>query len=134
MKLLKCAKTILNSVQNNSKQENVIDKIKSFKGQSILYSTSDISVAIDFLKILLQNTLCLLIVLLMYLLFKAFIFHGYLPADFMRTAMGPIVKNKTGDTSDTNNYKHIALVTAASKLFEICILDVLAAYLIISLD
>ena len=35
------------------------------------------------------------------LLFNAFILHGYLPADFMRTAMVPIInRNKTGDTSD----------------------------------
>ena len=29
----------------------------------------------------------------------------------------PIIKNKTGDTSDKNNYRPIALVTAASKNF-----------------
>ena len=39
-------------------------------------------------------------------------------------------QNKTGDTSDKNNYRPIAIVTAASKLFEICILKVLDAYLI----
>ena len=32
------------------------------------------------------------------------------------------VKSKTGDASDKNDYRPIALVTAASKLFEICIL------------
>ena len=48
----------------------------------------------------------------------------------MKTALVPIVKNKTGDTSDKNNYRPIAIVTAASKLFEICILKVLDAYLI----
>ena len=44
--------------------------------------------------------------------------------------MVPIIKNKTRDTSDKNNYRPIALVTAASKLFEICILDVLETYLL----
>ena len=48
----------------------------------------------------------------------------------MKTALVPIVKNKTGDTSDKNNYRPIAIVTVASKLFEICILKVLDAYLI----
>ena len=48
----------------------------------------------------------------------------------MRTVMVPIIKNKTGDTSDKNNCRYIALVTAASKLFEICILDVLETYLL----
>ena len=48
----------------------------------------------------------------------------------MRTAMVPIIKNKTGDTSDKNNFRPMALITAASKLFEICILEVLEAYLL----
>ena len=30
----------------------------------------------------------------------------------------PITKNKTGNTSDKNNYRPIALMTAASKNFE----------------
>ena len=64
------------------------------------------------------------------LLFNSFISHGYLPTDFMKTALLPIVKNKTGDTSDKNNYRPIAIVIAASKLFEICILKVLDACLI----
>ena len=48
----------------------------------------------------------------------------------MKTAIVPIIKNKTGDTSDKNNYRPIALVTVASKLFEICILEILETYLI----
>ena len=67
---------------------------------------------------------------LLSLLFNAVIIHGYLPSDFMRTAMVPIIKNKTGDTSDKNNFRPMALITAASKLFEICILEVLEAYLL----
>ena len=42
----------------------------------------------------------------------------------------PIAKNKTGDTNDKNNYRTIAIITAASKLFEICILKILDTYLI----
>ena len=67
---------------------------------------------------------------LLSLLFTSFITHGYLPPDFMKTALVPIIKNKTGDTSDKNNYRPIALVTAASKIFEICILELLEMYLI----
>ena len=37
---------------------------------------------------------------LLSLLFSAFITHGYLPNMFMKTAIVPIIKNKTGDTSD----------------------------------
>ena len=34
---------------------------------------------------------------------------------FMKTAIVPIIKNKTRDTSDKNNYRPIALVTTASN-------------------
>ena len=63
------------------------------------------------------------------LLFNSFISQRYLPTDFMKTALVPIVKNKIGNTSDKNNYRPIAIVTAASKLIEICILKVLDTYL-----
>ena len=56
--------------------------------------------------------------------------HLTLPTDFMKTAIVPIIKNKTGDTSDKDNYRPIALVTATSKLFEICLLEILQLYLI----
>ena len=64
------------------------------------------------------------------ILFTSFITHGYLPADFMKTALVPIIKNKTGATGDKNNYRPIALVTATSKNFEICLLEILEMYLI----
>ena len=40
---------------------------------------------------------------LLSLLFSTFITYGYLPSMFMKTAIVPIIKNKTGDTSDKNN-------------------------------
>ena len=55
--------------------------------------------------------------------------HGYLPDDFMKTVIVPLVKNKTGDTSDVNNYRPIALVTVASKIFENVLLDILEPFL-----
>ena len=48
----------------------------------------------------------------------------------MKTASVQIIKDKTGDTSDKNNYRPIALVTAARKIFKICILELLELYLI----
>ena len=63
------------------------------------------------------------------MLFNCFITHGYLPEDFMKTAIVPIIKNKTGDSSDKGNYRPIALVTACSKIFEICLLKMLEIYL-----
>ena len=44
----------------------------------------------------------------------------------MKTAIVPIIKNKTGDTSDKNSYRPIALVTACSEL---CILSIIENYI-----
>ena len=38
-------------------------------------------------------------------------------------------KNKSGDTSNVNNYRPIALVTVASKILEIILLEMLTPYL-----
>ena len=47
----------------------------------------------------------------------------------MKTAIVPIIKCKTGNTADKNNYRPIALVTACSKIFEICLLEIIEKYL-----
>ena len=51
-------------------------------------------------------------------LFYTFVLnHWYLPPDFMKTVLIPLVKNKTGDTTSVDNYRPIALVTVASNIF-----------------
>ena len=45
------------------------------------------------------------------------------------TAIVPIIKNKTEDSSDKNNYRPITLEAACSKIFEICLLEMLEQYL-----
>ena len=47
----------------------------------------------------------------------------------MKTAIVPIIKNKSGNSSGKANYRPIALVTACSKIFESCILIMLEKYL-----
>ena len=49
------------------------------------------------------------------ILFTSFISHSYLSDGSMKSAIIPLSKNKTGDTTDKNNYRPIALVTAMSK-------------------
>ena len=49
--------------------------------------------------------------------------------DFMKTAIVPIIKNKSGNSSDKANYRPIALVTACSKIFESCSLIMFEKYL-----
>ena len=58
------------------------------------------------------------------------------PMDFMKTAIIPIIKYKTGDASDKNNYRPIALVTACSKKITsaFCpLLEIIFVHMIISL-
>ena len=68
------------------------------------------------------------------LLFNCSISHGYLPREFVKTAIVSIIKNKSGNTSDKSNYRPVALVTACSKwfkgyIFESCLLKMLEQYL-----
>ena len=48
----------------------------------------------------------------------------------MKALLAPIIERETADCSDKNNYRPIALVTSTSKLFEICILNLLEIYLV----
>ena len=66
------------------------------------------------------------------ILFTSMLTHGYLPDAFMTTSIIPIFKNKNGDTSAKNNYKPITIVTAMSKIFELCLATIMDAHLIIS--
>jgi len=51
-------------------------------------------------------------------LFRLFIKYGYMPKPCMASVIVPLVKCKSGDLSDINNYRAIALSTTVSKLFE----------------
>ena len=62
------------------------------------------------------------------LLFNRFMYHGYLPVEFIKTAIVPFIKCKTGNSSDKYNYRPIALVTACSKIFELCLLEIIEVY------
>ena len=55
--------------------------------------------------------------------------HGYLPTALIETTTVPIVKNKSGNLSDSNNYRPIALATIVSKILESVILIKCGEYL-----
>lgn len=44
--------------------------------------------------------------------------HSYLPSNFMKTVVVPVVKNKTGDLADKSNYRPISLATVIAKVFD----------------
>ncbi|XP_033118513.1 uncharacterized protein LOC117118118 [Anneissia japonica] len=55
--------------------------------------------------------------------FNALLVHGYIVNDFVEVVLIPIVKNKLGDVTSTNNYRPIALASVLSKLFELILVD-----------
>ena len=57
------------------------------------------------------------------LLFNMFLRATYLPIVFMQSVIIPLVKMKSGDLSDVNNYRAIAISTSMSKLFECTIAE-----------
>ena len=65
------------------------------------------------------------------LLFTAMLTHGHMPSALMKTAIVPILKNRQGDTSD-KNYRPIAIVTARSKILELCIMTLIVTHLVTS--
>ena len=86
--------------------ELIILLINSISDESILFSTSDINIALHSLKcrkscgvdgLAAEHFKCAHRIshVFLSLLFNSFISHGYLPTDFMKTALVPIVKNKT---------------------------------------
>ena len=63
------------------------------------------------------------------ILFTSFTSHGYLPDGLMKSAISPLVKNNTREPNDKNSYWPIALVTAMSKILELCLSIKLNNYL-----
>ena len=57
------------------------------------------------------------------LLFNMFVSHCYIPQDLIITTIVPLLKNKTGDASDVNNYRAIAFPNSLSKLLESVVLN-----------
>ena len=132
--------SLLNSVKNLEQKTSVTSKLSFIENESIETRPLDI---VNALKSVNKCKACGVdglaaehfiyaderIHVILSILFNCFISHGYLPSEFMKTAIVPIIKNKTGDTSDKNNYRPIALVTAFSKIFELCILSIIENYI-----
>jgi exonuclease III len=55
---------------------------------------------------------------LLSMLFNLCLSHSHLPAQMIKTVVVPVVKNKTANLSDKNNYRPISLATVVSKVFD----------------
>ena len=58
--------------------------------------------------------------------------HGCMPDAFIKTSLIPILKNKNDGTRAKSNYRPIAIVTAMSKVFELCLSRIMDVYLFTS--
>ena len=62
--------------------------------------------------------------------FTSALTHGHVPAAFMQSILVPVIKNKSIDSHDVNNYRPIALVTIASNFFEMIVLDAIEPFIV----
>ena len=134
-------KDIFNSNQSTSDKDNVLSQVNNVINVSDMnVSPSEISDALKKLKhgkaagpdelhaeALIGSHERLHVLLA--LCFSAMLSHGYIPANMMSTKIIPIVKNKCGKLTDTNNYRPVALANITSKLFEFILLNRCETYL-----
>ena len=62
-------------------------------------------------------------------LFNAILRCGYVPNCFGKGIIIPLVKDKSADITDINNYRGITLSSVISKLFEMCLVEVFSDHL-----
>ena len=66
----------------------------------------------------------------LHLLFNSMIQHGYVPSDFLRGVITPIIKDAEGDISSIDNYRGITLSHVFSYLFEHAVLLKIDSFLL----
>lgn len=64
------------------------------------------------------------------MLFRDMAIHYFVPDEFGKGIIIPLLKDKLGNANDLNNYRGITLVPIISKLFELVMLEICAPYLI----
>ena len=62
---------------------------------------------------------------LLCLAFNIFMKFGYLPSSFCLSTIMPLIKNKSGDSADLNNYRAIAISNSATKIIEVVLADII---------
>ena len=106
-------KTLLNSVKISSSKAFVEPDRPSIKDSSIVFRPIDIFKALKNAKTgkacgvdglpaehFIYADVHVHVHVHLSLLFNCFVSNGYLPREFMKTAIVPIIKNKSGNTSD----------------------------------
>ena len=130
-------KTLLNCVTTDTHKCATIDALSTICDDSYIDVTPGmVSVAISKLKcgkacgtehyIHADSRLAVLLSTF----FTSALTHGHVPDAFIQSILVPVIKNKSGDSNDVNNYRPIALVTIESNNFEIILLDVMEPFIV----
>ena len=130
---------LFNCVKGDTHKSDVLDANNLVSGDCDMFNQNDVKSAIASLCV---NKACgmdsLLAKHLLYaspeihtmlaVCFNAFIVHGCLPSSLTDSVIIPIVKDKCKNISDIGNYRHIALSSVLSKVFELILLSKLNSY------
>ena len=61
-------------------------------------------------------------------LFNLIIKHSHVPVDFKLGVIAPVIIDKRKDNDDVNSYRPVTLISALTKLFEMCLYTELVGY------
>lgn len=127
---------ILNSVNNDSLKDEVLNQLNNtnndattaaFSVKEVLDSTAELSSGrssgCDELNAEHFKFAGVPCATHLSLCFSMMISHNFLPSSLSKVILSPIVKDKTGNISDKDNYRPIALATVSSKILERVILN-----------
>ena len=107
-----------------------IDILLRFSIEDVKKSINSLKATIGFDKIH-SNHLkfdSVILIDLLACLFTAFIVHSFVPTNMVRGIITPIVKDKFGDLSSSNNYRPVMTSSVFLKLFEYCLSDKIRPY------
>jgi hypothetical protein len=72
---------------------------------------------------------CISLTAHLHILFNGMIQHGYVPSDFLKSVITPIIKDNGGDASSTDNYRGISIGVIFAQLFEYAMFEKFSSFL-----
>ena len=61
--------------------------------------------------------------------FKSYMIHAHVSSELLISTMIPLIKDKLGDITSSNNYRSIAISSVVLKIFDICIISLFSDHL-----
>ena len=61
--------------------------------------------------------------------FKSYMIHAHVSSELLISTMVPLIKDKLGDITSSNNYRSIAISSVVLKIFDICIISLFSDHL-----